>query len=82
MVAREWKFQLSDAQYEKLESWRNELLKNKWNKRKADKNYGAIGGEVTFVITPTSLGELVTAFYCKKTNRPIGNIRTNDILLI
>ena len=53
MINKDYSFQLSDDEYKKLSKW--------WDKNHKDKNFGAIGGGLTFHITPTSIGEIVVA---------------------
>lgn len=54
MVGRDYSFSFTDAEYAKYEQW---CHLNKLN------GYGgAIGGSTSFDITPTSLGDIVTAY--------------------
>ena len=57
MVTKDFVFSLSETQYSKLCKWYDKLVNRK---NKGSKYYGAIGGEMTFVITPTSIGSFVT----------------------
>jgi hypothetical protein len=64
MIGKDWIFKLSDTQYKKLEDWFynvSGVKKNEWN------YHGAVGGCLTFEITPTSIGEVVTAHWFKET---------------
>ena len=54
MISKEYTFKLSEAQYEKLEKWF-------YGFHKMDEFRGPIRGELTFEITPTSIGNFVTA---------------------
>ena len=55
MISKDYSFQLTDEEYNKLSKW--------WNKNHKgnNKTFGGIGGGLTFHITPTSIGEIVVA---------------------
>ena len=59
MIGQNYIFRLTDKQYKKLENWYNYNFK--------DKKFGAMGGGLTFKITPTSIGEIVIAECMGKT---------------
>lgn len=52
MISKEYTFKLSDTQYAKLEKWFYEIYPR-------GTYHGAIGGALTFEITPTSIGDFV-----------------------
>ena len=52
MIGKGYKFELSKSQYEKLEKWY-------YSNHKKGEYHGAIGGDLTFSITPTSIGDFV-----------------------
>ncbi len=54
MVTRDWCFKFTDEEYERLKNWAHE--------NKLDGYHGAVGGAISFEITPTSIGEVVEAF--------------------
>ena len=54
MISKGYVFKLSDEQYEKLEKWFYEIYPK-------GTYHGAIGGALSFKITPTSIGDFVTA---------------------
>ena len=55
MITKDYSFKLTDEEYNRLSKW--------WNKNHKgnNKTFGAIGGGLTFHITPTSIGEIVVA---------------------
>lgn len=53
MIGRNYKFELTDDEYERLNDW--------WNENFKCRHFGTIGGGLTFHITPTSIGEIVEA---------------------
>ena len=54
MISKDYVFQLTDKEYTKLQKWHKKVTKG-------ITYFGAIGGELTFKITPTSIGEIVIA---------------------
>ena len=56
MVRKEFTFQFEDDEYEKLQEWYKTVTNE-------ETYFGAIGGELTFLITPTSIGEIVEVEY-------------------
>jgi hypothetical protein len=56
MLWREYKFWITDDEYERLEEWYSRVTKGRTY-------HGAIGGELTFIFTPTSLGTRVEVEY-------------------
>ena len=58
MIGRNYQFpEINDEMYKKLEKWWNTHNKGKCAKSR----HGAIGGAITFEITPTSIGDCVEA---------------------
>ena len=55
MINRDYTFALTDAEYARLKEWYDEIMSNSPYAGITD----AIGGELTFKITPTSIGDLV-----------------------
>ena len=53
MISRDYQFRFTDEEYAKYEAW---CIINKLNGY-----HGAIGGATTLEITPTSLGDIITA---------------------
>ena len=56
MISRGYKFELDDDEYDRLETWYNDLI----NTRNSSCYFGACGGRLTFKIIPTSIGDVVT----------------------
>lgn len=61
MISRDYSFHLDEDQYNKLLAWATE--------NRLTGYHGAIGGSVSFDITPTSIGTFVTA-YAKIYDKP------------
>ena len=62
MVSKEYAMgtlNLTAEEFKKLEKWHKKIVR-----RRKSRYFGAIGGEVTFKITPTSLGEIIEAECC------------------
>ena len=68
MIGRDYVFRLTEKEYDKLEKWHKKVTKGR-------SYFGAIGGELTFEIIPTSIGCAVTVYYGKKkiTLRELGD---------
>ena len=62
MISKDWSFKLDEEQYGKLEKWYNEICAE----REEEDYFGAIGGGISFEITPTSIGTFVKAKCCGK----------------
>ena len=58
MISEPTLFKLNKEEYKKLNIW--------WKKNFMKKNFGAIGGGLTFHVTPTSIGDVIVAECCKK----------------
>lgn len=56
MISRDYVFQLTDEEYDRLEKWHKKVTKG-------ETYFGAIGGELTFEIIPTSIGDGVVVKY-------------------
>lgn len=66
MISKDYainRLNLTESEYEKLVKWYDKLIKRK----KILGHFGAIGGGITFNITPTSIGEVITATCLKQT---------------
>lgn len=57
------RFNMTEKEYDEFYIWYNYVIKN----RKISNYFGAIGGELTFKITPTSLGEIITVEFMDET---------------
>lgn len=57
------RFDMTESEYEKFSTWYNYIIES----NNVSKYFGAIGGELKFKITPTSLGEIITAEFMGKT---------------
>jgi hypothetical protein len=67
MINKNFKFEgFTDEEYDKLEEWYYKL-------NKENEYHGAIGGDLQFIITPTSLGEIIEA-KCKDESITLRNI--------
>lgn len=58
------RFNMTKEEYEDFYLWYNKIIKSN---KLTPLSFGAIGGELTFKITPTSLGEIIVAEFMNKT---------------
>ena len=52
---------LTEEEFEKLRKWHEKIVK-----KRGSRYFGCIGGEISFVIIPTSIGEIIEARCGKK----------------
>lgn len=65
MISKDYainRLQLTESEYKKLAKWYQKIAK-----RKRIFGFGAVGGGITFKITPTSIGEIIEATCLKET---------------
>lgn len=59
MVSKDYaikRLRLDEFEYQSLKNWYDEIVK-----KRGSNYWGAIGGEITFKIVPTSIGEIIEA---------------------